>query len=208
MALLSVTNVCQELEEVHSPDADGNQNLNAKQSSPAPPGTHRVLHAPLTNQTSPSQLVHHSYPFIQPFLSSFLSGPFITCGNTLLLIRCTFTSLLSNPERLQMSAANFTSSFAGSCCIGLKTNSSKLFQTMGSASWSKKIVSIGFKIYCMKVMLFRCWSCYVFSILFLTSLVVVFLCYRLGIQLITSGLRHCPTFHLSQMTPSERRLIT
>ncbi|KAJ0489038.1 putative ribulose-bisphosphate carboxylase [Helianthus annuus] len=50
-----------------------------------------------------------------------------------------------------MSSATFTAPVTGSIYMGLNPNGSKLFRTTNSAPWSRKTVSNGSRIHCMKV---------------------------------------------------------
>ncbi|KAJ0744711.1 putative ribulose-bisphosphate carboxylase [Helianthus annuus] len=50
-----------------------------------------------------------------------------------------------------MSSATFTAPVTGSIYMGLNPNGSKLFRTTDSAPWSRKTVSNGSRIHCMKV---------------------------------------------------------
>ncbi|KAJ0744698.1 putative ribulose-bisphosphate carboxylase [Helianthus annuus] len=50
-----------------------------------------------------------------------------------------------------MSSARFTAPVTGSIYMGLNPNGSKLFRTTNSAPWSRKTVSNGSRIHCMKV---------------------------------------------------------
>lgn len=50
-----------------------------------------------------------------------------------------------------MSAASFSAPVAASSYVGLKPNSSKLFQVKDSVAWNRKTVSNGSKTHCMKV---------------------------------------------------------
>ncbi|KAD6794933.1 hypothetical protein E3N88_05829 [Mikania micrantha] len=51
----------------------------------------------------------------------------------------------------RMSSATFTAPVTGSVCVGLNPNESKLFQTTNLIPWSRKTVSNGSRIHCMKV---------------------------------------------------------
>ncbi|KAL8210995.1 hypothetical protein R6Q57_005433 [Mikania cordata] len=69
----------------------------------------------------------------------------------LVLLSFLFPQLLEDTSISMMSSATFTTPATGSAYMGLNPNESKFFKTTNSTPWSRKTVSNGSRIHCMKV---------------------------------------------------------